>query len=291
MVTGANSGLGLRVATVLALRGARVLLACRSPERGREAVAAVPGSRLVLLDLADLDSVRRAAAEIRELTGDRLELLVNNAGIPAAREPRDAAGHESVLAVNHLGHAALTWQLLPTLRGGAGSRVVTVGSGAARMPGFDIDDLDFTRRRYRWTLAYPQSKLANLVFAQELARRLAAAGWPMLSVTAHPGFAATNLARAGAHNQGLGRALAGIVGTVTKVVSQSVREAALPILYAATASGVHNGDYFGPTLLGENYRGVGPAALPATATDPAVGHRLWQLTAEMTALRPPIGTG
>lgn len=117
VITGANSGLGLRAATVLAAKGARVILACRSRERGERAAAAV-GGELVLLDLADLDSVRTAAADIRDRTGDRVDLLIDNAGIPAGRLRRTAEGHESIFATNYLGHAALTWLLMPALRAG-----------------------------------------------------------------------------------------------------------------------------------------------------------------------------
>lgn len=286
VVTGANSGIGLRVATVLAQHGAEVLLACRSAERGRRAAASIPGSRLVLVDLGELDSVRAAAESIRDICGDRLDLLVNNAGIPAAAVPRNAAGHESVLAVNHLGHAALTWRLMPALTAGTRPRVVTVASNATRLPGFDVDDLNFEHRRYSWTRAYPQSKFANLVFARELARRLAAAGSPVVSVAAHPGYAATNLARSGARSQGLGRGLAAVVHVVSKGLSQSARSGALPILCAATDPAARNGDYLAPRLFRETYHGVGPARVPPAADDPATGRRLWTRTAELTGVAP-----
>jgi protochlorophyllide reductase len=284
VVTGANSGLGLRAATVLAAKGARVVLACRSRERGVRAAAAV-GGELVLLDLADQASVRAAAVEIQDRTGGRVDLLIDNAGIPAGRLRRTVDGHESILATNYLGHAALTWLLMPALRAGKSARVVTVSSMAQRGKGFDVDDLNFERRRFRMAYAYSQSKLAVLMFALELQERLAAEGSPVLSVAAHPGFTATEIGAAGARNQGLG-ALARPLNALTKALSQSVSEGALPILYAATAPDVRGGDYYGPRKYGEFFRGVGPARIDPRAQDQSLRARLWEQTAALTGVRP-----
>lgn len=174
VVTGANSGLGLRTAEVLAGKGARVLLACRSAERGAKALeqvrAAASGAapELVKLDLADLASVREAAASVRERTGDRLDLLINNAGLMMTPRGRTADGFETQFGTNHLGHAALTWLLLPALRGGSGARVVTLSSVAATGARIDVADPNFEHRRYNPGAAYGQSKLANQVFALDL---------------------------------------------------------------------------------------------------------------------------
>ncbi|TDP92949.1 SDR family NAD(P)-dependent oxidoreductase [Labedaea rhizosphaerae] len=284
VITGANSGLGLRAATVLAAKGARVILACRSRQRGERAAAAV-GGELVLLDLADQDRVRSAAADIRDRTGDRVDLLINNAGIPAGRLRRTAAGHESILATNHLGHAALTWLLMPALRAGDSARVVAVSSIAHRGKGFDVDDLGFERRRFRMAHAYAQSKLAVLMFALELQERLRAEGSPVLSVAAHPGFTGTEIAAAGARNQGLG-AVARPLNALTKAVSQSVPEGTIPVLYAATAPDVLGGGYYGPRKFGEFFRGVGPARVDPRAQDRTLRTRLWDRTAELTGVRP-----
>ncbi|HET6743994.1 MAG TPA: SDR family NAD(P)-dependent oxidoreductase [Kribbella sp.] len=284
VVTGANSGLGLRAATVLAARGARVLLACRSRERGERAAATV-GGELVLLDLADQASVRAAAAEIEDRTGGRVDLLIDNAGIPAGRLQRTVDGHESILATNYLGHAALTWLLMPALRAGKSARVVTVSSIAQRGKGFDVQDLNFERRRFRMAYAYSQSKLAVLMFALELQERLAAEGSAVLSVAAHPGFTGTELGAAGARNQGLG-AIARPLNALTKALSQSVPEGTLPILYAATAPGVRGGDYYGPRKYGEFFRGVGPARIDPRAQDQALRARLWEQTATLTGVDP-----
>lgn len=284
VVTGANSGLGLRAATVLAAKGARVLLACRSRERGERAAATV-GGELVLLDLADQASVRAAAVEILDRTGGRVDLLINNAGIPAGRFRRTVDGHESILATNYLGHAALTWLLMPALRAGKSARVVTVSSMAQRGKGFDVDDLNFEHRRFRMAYAYSQSKLAVLMFALELQERLAAEGSPVLSVAAHPGFTATEIGAAGARNQGLG-AIARPLNALTKALSQSVSEGALPILYAATAPDVRGGDYYGPRKYGEFFRGVGPARIDPRAQDQALRAHLWKQTADLTGTHP-----
>ncbi|MFD7155625.1 SDR family NAD(P)-dependent oxidoreductase [Kribbella sp. NPDC059898] len=282
VITGANSGLGLRAATVLAGKGARVVLACRSRERGERA-AGVVGGELVVLDLADLGSVRAAAGEIRERTGDRVDLLIDNAGIPAGRFRRTVDGHESILATNYLGHAALTWLLMPALRAAGAARVVTVSSMAQRGKGFDVEDLNIERRRFRMAYGYSQSKLAGLMFALELQERLR--GSQVISVAAHPGFTATEIGAAGARNQGLG-AVARPLNALTKALSQPVSEGTLPILYAATGRDVRGGDYYGPSKFGEFFRGVGPARVDPRAQDRAVRARLWASTAELTGVTP-----
>ncbi|MGZ0153567.1 SDR family NAD(P)-dependent oxidoreductase [Kribbella sp. WER1] len=162
-----------------------------------------------------------------------------------------------MLATNYLGHAALTWLLMPALRAAEDARVVTVSSIAHRGKGFDVEDLNFERRRFRMAYAYSQSKLAVLMFALELQERLEAAGSPVISVAAHPGFTGTEMGGAGARNQGLG-AVARPLNALTKALSQPVPEGTLPILYAATAPAVQGGDYYGPRKYGEFFIGVTP---------------------------------
>lgn len=172
VITGASSGLGLYSAYALAAKGATLLLACRSPERGARAVDQVrttaPRARveLVRLDLSDLASVRAAAADIRERTDDQLHVLMNNAGVMGPPLGRTADGFETQMGTNHLGHAALTWLLMPALRQTAGARVVTVSSLAHRRTTLRLDDLNYERRRYNAFGAYSESKLANLMFAR-----------------------------------------------------------------------------------------------------------------------------
>ncbi len=290
LVTGANSGLGLRTAQVLAGKGAHVVMACRSPERGKRALATVDGAaELLELDLADLASVRKAAAEVRERLDGRLDVLVNNAGVMATPRAATADGFELQFGTNHLGHAALTWLLAPALAATPGSRVVTLSSIAHRGPGLDLDDLNFERRRYRAAAAYSQSKLANLLFAVELDRRFRAAGLDVLSVAAHPGMTDTELAGNSARLRATGpvsRAVAAVVGAGNKLITQSLARGALPQLYAATAADVRGGEFFGPTGPGGIFGGPGRATPRAAALDPDLGRTLWVRTAELTGVSP-----
>lgn len=283
LITGANSGLGLRSARVLAGMGARVLLGCRSAERGRAAVALVGrNAELVELDLADLASVRKAAADVRERTGDKLDVLMNNAGVmgPSLRHTID--GFELQFGTNHLGHAALTWLLMPAVRDG---RVVTVSSVAARGGGFSLADPNFTHRRYSPAVGYSQSKLANLVFAAELARRARAAGLSLVSAAAHPGMSDSDLVANWARLRGFPR-LAKVLGWAVKLGCQSVEDGALPQLYAATAPDVRSGEYFGPRWAFEMWGPPTRIPMRPAASDPALGSALWELTASLTGITP-----
>ncbi|MGW3999904.1 oxidoreductase [Amycolatopsis sp. NPDC004772] len=291
LVTGANSGLGLRTSLVLAGKGARVLLACRSAERGAQALDAVKAAaagaepELVPLDLSELASVRAAAASVRERTGDALDVLVNNAGVMATARGRTADGFELQFGTNYLGHAALTWLVMPALRG----RVVTLSSLAAVGARIHLDDPNAEHRRYNPAAAYGQSKLADQVFALELDRRLRAAGSGVLSVAAHPGYTATGLGSGMARsysNPVLRSLIAGGHRLGEVLFAQNTRIGALPQLYAATADGVEGGTYFGPRGLG-NLRGY-PAAVPpvAAARSERLGAALWELTAKLTGVTP-----
>ncbi|ALG07757.1 oxidoreductase [Kibdelosporangium phytohabitans] len=283
LVTGANSGLGLRSAKVLAGMGARVLVASRDPERGRGAVAAVGrNAELVELDLADLASVRKAATRVRELTGDKLDILMNNAGVMGTPFSRTADGFETQFGVNHLGHAALTWLLMPAIKNG---RVVTVTSLAARAQGLDLDDPNFERRRYSIATGYSQSKLANLIFMVELGRRAEAAGLTLVSTGGHPGMAATNLV--GNSVRLRDRSIPGeILDWGMRRVLPSAAAGALPQLYAATAPDVRNGDFFGPKWALELFGPPVKVRLRAAATNETLGRRLWDVTAELTGVTP-----
>ncbi len=288
LITGANSGLGLRSALVLAQKGAKILLACRNPERGKAAVAQVSAAassepELVLLDLADLRCVRGAAAEIRERTGDRLDVLINNAGAVALAKQHTRDGFEAQIGTNYLGHAALTWLLLPALRG---ARVVTVSSLAHRRGKLDPGDLNFNRRRYGVFAAYAQSKLANLLFALQLDRFARQHRLDLVSVAAHPGFTDTELLP----NIGVPRVFVNILrGLTPSALAQTVDMGALPQLYAATVPAVTGGQYYGPDGFG-GIRGYPALAQPAaTARDPELARRLWDATAELTKVTPQLG--
>jgi len=289
LITGANSGLGMQTATALAARGATVVLACRDSQRGRAALdrvrAGTGGSdaTLVQLDLADLTSVRKAADEVRAITGDRLDVLVNNAGVMAAPPRRTVDGFELQIGTNHLGHAALTWLLAPALLPGA--RVVTVSSLAHRGGGLDVDDLNFERRPYRPVTAYSASKLANLLFTFELDRRVRAAGRDLLAVAAHPGLTDTELVANTTRMLAPGP-VAQLVKWGNKLITQGVQAGALPQLYAITAADVHGGEYFGPTALGETRGAPGRVTPSLAARHERMAKLLWKVTAELTGVPP-----
>jgi len=290
LITGANSGLGLHCAQSLVARGARVLMACRSPERGEAAAAEVTETgdgkaELIVLDLTDPTSVRQAAQQARERTGDRLDVLINNAGVMATPLRRTADGFEWQLAANHLGHAALTWLLMPALRSSPGARVVSVSSFMHKRRGLDLADLNFERRGYKPWAAYSQSKIANLLFAFELDRRARAAGLDLVSVAAHPGYSNTQLTTNMVRARGSER-IAEIIGLLGGLFAQPAQAGALPLLYAATAPGVTGGEFYGPDGFRE-IRGH-PKLVQASkqANDPETAARLWQLTADLTKVKP-----
>ncbi|GAA3065172.1 NAD(P)-dependent dehydrogenase (short-subunit alcohol dehydrogenase family) [Streptomyces olivoverticillatus] len=285
VVTGANSGIGYVTARELARRGARVVLGCRDATRGKAAEelmrAQAPGAdvRFAQLDLADLASVRAFAEALPE---DRVDVLVNNAGVMALPHRRTVDGFEMQFGTNHLGHFALTGLLLPRLRdAGEGARVVTVSSGLHCLGTVDPRDLQMDDRYRRW-IAYGRSKSANLLFVHELSRRLAAEGSPIVAAAAHPGYAATNLQTAGVRMEE--RALAErAVALLNRAVAQSAEDGALPSLYAATAPGVRPDDFFGPRVL--QWRGA-PARSPRAAwtRDDKASRGLWAVSERLTGV-------
>jgi NAD(P)-dependent dehydrogenase (short-subunit alcohol dehydrogenase family) len=287
IVTGANSGLGLETTRVLARKGAAVVLAVRSEARGAATVKGVragsPDARLVVmpLDLANLESVRRFTETF--LAGyDRLDILVNNAGVMAIPRRKTADGFEMQFGTNHLGHFALTRLLLPSILKTSGARVVTVSSGAHLFGRIRFDDLNGERSYSKWG-AYAQSKLANLLFAYELQRRLAAAGSGALSVAAHPGYAATNLQCVGPQMEG-SRLNLWVLSAANRVFAQSAAMGALPEIYAATSPEVRGGDYIGPDgFLGQ--RGFPRKAESSSRSrDQEVAARLWTVSEQLTGV-------
>jgi NAD(P)-dependent dehydrogenase (short-subunit alcohol dehydrogenase family) len=284
IVTGANSGLGLVTARELARHGARVVLACRNTEKGEVALGdcreAAPGVGIELeeLDLASLDSVREFAERFQ--TGhEGLDLLINNAGVMATPRRSTADGFELQFGTNHLGHFALAGLLIGEMEGLVDARVVTLSSNAYRMGRIAFDNLGGDRRYFRWR-AYGQSKLANLMFALELDRRLRAAGSTVKSLAAHPGYAATNLQFAGP--PGLDAA---VMKVTNHVVAQSDEMGALPTLYAATEPGLEGGTFCGPDGFMEGRGHPKRVAASRAARDPEVARRLWEVSEEMTGVR------
>lgn len=291
LVTGATSGLGVVTATELARHGAHVVLTARSEARGRATldrlIRTVPGASAEVREL-DLASLRSVEDMADGLGGDhaRLDILVNNAGVMATPFRRTEDGYELQIATNHLGPFALTGRLLPLLRAAPSARVVTVASLAHTWGAIDLDDLTYEHRRHlRWQ-AYGESKLANLLFAFELDRRLRLAGSTIASLAAHPGLARTRLGRSGggplARLQSIGVVLA-------KPVHQSARRGAEPQLRAATDPTMPSGAYLGPGGPGE---ARGPAVIvgcSAAARDEAVARALWALSEELTGVRFALG--
>ena len=277
VVTGATSGLGLATATELARGGAQVVLTARDPAGGAaalEGVAGVGSAEVAALDVADLASVRAFADGFGP---DRLDLLVNNAGVMATPKLRTTDGFELQIGTNHLGPYALTGLLLPHLLATPGSRIVTVSSLLAQFGRLDPDDLQYERRRYgRWP-AYNASKLANLLFTVELSRRLTEAGAATAALAAHPGLAAT----------GLGKGFGGVQAVLMRAlvpVSQSAAAGALPQLRAATDDTLATGTYVGPGGIGGRNGPPVPVAAPKRAYDPATLTRLWTASEDLTGV-------
>jgi NAD(P)-dependent dehydrogenase (short-subunit alcohol dehydrogenase family) len=284
VITGANTGLGYEAARVLAGKRARVLIACRSAQKARSArdriLALHPAAEVATLelDLASLDSVRQAAAELAQ--EPRLDVLINNAGIMVPPYELTRDGFESQFGVNHLGPFALTGLLLDKIRATPGARIVSTSSIAHKRGRINFDDIN-AERGYSAIPRYAQSKLANLYFAYELQRRLEAAGDNTLSVAAHPGIAATELTRY------LPRALTLMV-PVFRPLFNSSAQGAWPTLAAATMEGVQGADYYGPSKRGET---AGPAVRVQSTRrshDREAARRLWELSIEMTGVDPGV---
>jgi NAD(P)-dependent dehydrogenase (short-subunit alcohol dehydrogenase family) len=290
VITGANSGIGLEAAKVLAGRGATVVLACRNADKAAAAEATVHAihpdavTLMTVLDVADLASVRAGATELLA-THDRIDVLVNNAGIMAVPEQRSPDGFELQLATNHLGHFALTGLLMERLLATDGSRVVSVSSQAHRFGSMDFDDLNWERGYKSWG-AYGRSKLANLLFVYELQRRLDDIGATTIAAAAHPGFSRTELQRR--EPGSLMDKLESLARPLMGLISQDAARGALPTLRAATDPDVQGGDYYGPNGFGEQ---TGPPVLVesnAASHDEADAARLWAISEELTAVAYPF---
>ena len=265
IVTGANSGIGEETARAFAAAGARVILACRNMDKGKTAAATMADTVEVrALDLANLDSIHEFARSIDE----PIDVLINNAGVMAVPHRRTADGFEMQFGTNHLGHFALTGLLLARLR----ERVVTVSSVFHWFGRLDLDDPNWERRRYHRWQAYEQSKVANLLFAYELDRRLAG---PLASYAAHPGYASTNLT---SHTETL---LDSVMALGNRLVAQSSAAGALPTLYAATAD-LPGGTFTGPELVAWGRPTVSRSS--PTTHDREKAARLWTLSEKLTGV-------
>jgi NAD(P)-dependent dehydrogenase (short-subunit alcohol dehydrogenase family) len=274
VITGASTGIGFEAARVLAAHGARVILACRDMGKAKDAAAEIGAAGVVELDLASLASVREAAGELRARC-ERIDLLVNNAGVMMPPYGVTADGFELQFGINHLGHFALTGLLLDRLAGVPGARVVTVSSNAHKSGRIDFGDLQ-SRRRYRRAAGYCQSKLANLLFTYELQRRLAAAGAEAMALAAHPGLTKTHLGRY------LSPVMRAYYVVAERPLGHSAARGALPALRAATDPDARGGEYYGPDGWHEERgfpRVVEPSAL---AQDQDAQRRLWHESERLT---------
>ncbi len=279
IVTGANSGIGLETARVLAQKGAHVVLACRNQDKGEAACATITqrGAHAEVefqaLDLASLESVK-IFAEGFSAAHQRLDLLINNAGLMIPPFSRTVDGFEIQFGTNHLGHFALTGRLLPTLLQTAGSRVGTVSSLAHRYGPLDFKKLN-AEKGYSPTRAYGYSKLANLLFMRELQRRCTKESSPTLSVAAHPGSTRTNLQQYSAMFRW---------SMKFPFIAQESSAGALPTLYAATAGNVSGGDYYGPHGWFELTGPPGKAYMSKHARNDETAQKLWELSEQLTGV-------
>lgn len=281
IVTGANTGLGFETARMLAERGATVVLAVRNVEKGRQAASRITGDvRVQALDLTSLGSIRSAASDLRG-EHERIDLLINNAGVMYTPKKITTDGFELQFGTNHLGHFALTGLLLDRLLPVAGSRVVTVSSIGHRMQAaIHFDDLQW-ERSYSRTGAYGQAKLANLMFTYELQRRLAHHG-TTVAVAAHPGFSDTDLTR------NVPAAFRLPVSWLTPVLTQPAEMGALSTVRAATDPGVLGGQYYGPGNRIETKGSPRIVTSSADSHDLDVQQHLWTVSEELTGVTFPV---
>ncbi|MDP8257696.1 MAG: oxidoreductase [Candidatus Alcyoniella australis] len=278
LITGANSGLGFQSARALAGHGARVVLACRNQEKGQQALDAIRSEHadaqveLAELDLSNLESVRAFAAGFVK-DNQRLDLLLNNAGVMVPPYGKTADGFELQIGTNHLGHFALDGLLMPLLLATPNSRVMSVSSGGHRVGKVDFDDLHWERKRYAKWSAYGQSKLANLLFIYELQRRLEAIDAPTIAVAAHPGWASTNLQK-----------YYWLAVIFNPILAQTPEHGAWPSLFAATMPQVRGGEYYGPKGIGELRGHPKRVESNKRSHDEQTASRLWDVSCELTGV-------
>ena len=285
IVTGANTGIGLEIARALSRKGARVILACRDGDKASEAIADIGSGperaelEYLHLDLANISSIRDAAEQAKKES--RIDILVNNAGVMMPPLSHATGGAELQFAVNHLGHFAFTSLLLDKLAEDGGARVVVQSSLAHKGAKIDFDNLD-ARDGYSRMKFYGQSKLANLLFAKELDRRLRAANSPVTAIACHPGIAQSDLTR----HMGV---FGSVFGAVTGTVLNTSEQGALPALQAATYPQAEGGEYYGPWGFREmSGRASGRAVATKTARDPLLAARLWERSIELTGVDPKL---
>ena len=278
IVTGANSGIGFATSHALSSKGARVILACRTLENGQQAIEKIkkqePESELetMKLDLADLKSVEKFSNEFKSKY-NKLNILINNAGVMKTPYQLTTDGFELQFATNHLGHFALTGRLLSLIKNTPKSRIVTLSSGGHKFAKMDFSNLQ-GEKKYNAQGAYSQSKLANLLFTYELQRRLEKANLETIAVAAHPGWTVTKLQKHWL-----------LLRLLNPIIGQKPDKGALPTLYAATASEVKGGDYYGPSGIQE-LRGY-PKKVKSSklSYDESLAKQLWEISEELTGVK------
>lgn len=291
IVTGANSGLGFYTSRALALHGARLIMACRNPEKGEKARKLIMQEepnhepQIWQLDLASLKSVANFAAKFKA-SFDHLDLLINNAGLMAIPYARTEDGFEMQFGVNHLGHFALTAHLWKEISETPHSRIVNVSSAAHHTGRIRFDDIHWEKKYSKWG-AYGMSKLSNLLFTHELARRLSRCGMQVLATASHPGYASTDLQTKGARMRGSRLGVASF-NLANSLVAQAAEKGALPTLFAATAEEVRQGAFYGP----DGFLGLMGWPAPDTPNKKRVNdetaEKLWDLSEQLTGLQIPI---
>ena len=279
IVTGSNTGIGFHMARALASKGAMVIMACRDPEKAGVAMRRIqdefPDSEVSTseLDLADLSSVQ-SFSEGFSSGAERLDILINNAGVMIPPKSRTKDGFELQFGTNHLGHFALTGLLMPILEKTEGSRVVTVSSIAHNPGVIDFEDLHGDRKRYNKWGFYSQSKIANLAFSLEFSRRLERSGSGVTAIASHPGYSATDLQRHSLFWRFL-----------NLIVAIPAKRGAEATLYAATEDDALDHPYWGPTGIIEMRGWTGKARINAKARDEETGRRLWEVSESLTGVR------
>lgn len=290
IVTGANTGLGFVTALELAKKSIKVILACRNEERANDAAgrikARVKGAELdvMLVDLSSLDSVRDFAIEFRRRHG-LLHLLINNAGILRSSTHKTVDGFEAVLGANYLGHFLLTAELLDLMPDSSESRVISLGSVAHKIGHINFDDIHL-EQKYSNSKAYAQSKLACIMFSDELQRRLARAGRNVLAAAAHPGGSLTELNRDASPFM-----VQFTQWFLAPTVTHSVRDGAMPTLAVALTRDIQGGEYIGPTRRFELVGPPGIAKRSKEARDTEIGRRLFDLSERLTGTRYNLKPG
>lgn len=286
IITGGNSGIGFETAKGLLEIGTHVTLAVRSTEKGSRARAALlelyPSAQIdvMKLDLADLETVQAFAESVRK-SFNKLDILINNAGIMAPPYTKTKDGFELQFGSNHLGHFALTGLLLPLLANTPDSRVITVSSRAHSRGSIDFANLDGASG-YQAKKFYNQSKLANLYFAMELDKRLKEHGQQTISVACHPGVSATNIVKLGQ------REVPAVFKRIANLVLQPPDMGALATLFAALEPGLKGGEYIGPIAQFQR-RGYPALGTPhANATDPEISRKLWEVSEKLTGVAYPF---